>query len=183
MKRSHITFLKAALPLLLFIGFIFLLMSGLGKDPRKIPSPLINKPAPDFTLPTLYNPEKNISKDDLLGQYYLLNVWGSWCPSCRVEHPVIEEIARSGVIPVYGLNWKDEPENAKAWLHQFGNPYTEILVDYEGRTAINFGVYGAPETFVIDQKGIIRHKVVGEITPQIVQNELLPLIRKMEAGQ
>jgi cytochrome c biogenesis protein CcmG/thiol:disulfide interchange protein DsbE len=183
MKRSTSVFLRAILPLVIFIGFVALLMSGIGKNPRLIPSPLIGKPAPEFALPSLHDPQRIIRKQDLLGQYYLLNVWGSWCPSCRVEHPMVSEVARSGMIPVYGLNWKDDPANAKAWLQRFGDPYKDILVDQEGRTAINFGVYGAPESFVIDQKGIIRHKVVGEITPQVVQNELLPLIRKMEAGQ
>ncbi len=183
MKRINPVVIKSLLPLFIFVAFIVLLISGIGKDPSRIPSPLINKPAPEFALPTLYEPDRIVRKQDLLGKYYLLNVWGSWCPSCRVEHPVIMELARSGTIPVYGLNWKDEPENAKAWLLRFGDAYTDILVDYDGRTAIDFGVYGAPESFVIDQKGIIRHKVVGEMTPQIVQNELLPLIKKMETGQ
>ena len=183
MKRSRSVFIKAVLPLVVFVAFVLLLMSGIGKNPRLIPSPLIGKPAPEFALPSLHQPDRVIRKQDLLGQYYLLNVWGSWCPSCRVEHPMVTEVARSGIIPVYGLNWKDEPENAKAWLQRFGDPYRDVLVDYEGRTAIDFGVYGAPESFIIDQKGIIRHKVVGEITPQVVQNELLPLVRKIEAGQ
>lgn len=171
------TVLKALIPLVLFLSLVFLLYNGLGKDTRLLPSALINKPTPQFSLPTLLT-GKTISKESLKGQMYLLNVWASWCPNCRQEHPMVTELARQNIIPVYGLNYKDEAEDAKAWLNQFGNPYTDILVDRQGLVGIDFGVYGAPESFLVDGDGIIRHKIVGELTPQNIQNELLPMIEK-----
>ena len=171
------TVLKALIPLIIFLLLVFLLYNGLGKDPRLLPSALINKPTPQFSLPTLLT-GKIISKQSLKGQMYLLNVWASWCPNCRQEHPMVTEFARQNIIPVYGLNYKDEAQDAKAWLNQFGNPYTDILVDAKGLVGIDFGVYGAPESFLVDGDGIIRHKIVGELTPQNIQNELLPMIEK-----
>jgi len=171
------TVLKALIPLVFFLSLVFLLYNGLGKDTRLLPSALINKPVPQFSLPSLMTGE-TINNETLLGQMYLLNVWASWCPNCRVEHPMIAEFARQNIIPVYGLNYKDENATAKAWLKQFGNPYKDILVDAEGLVGIDFGVYGAPETFLIDAKGIIRHKIVGELNPRNIQNELMPMIEK-----
>ena len=171
------TIVKALIPLVIFLSLVFLLYNGLGKDTRLLPSALIDKPVPQFSLPSLLNDEI-IDNNSLKGQMYLLNVWGSWCPNCRIEHPMVTEFARQNIIPVYGLNYKDEDANAKAWLNQFGNPYTDILVDLDGRVGIDFGVYGAPETFLIDGNGIIRHKIVGELNPQNIQNELLPMIEK-----
>ncbi|WP_395376515.1 DsbE family thiol:disulfide interchange protein [Marinicella sp. W31] len=168
--------LMALIPLLLFGGLFIVLYSGLGKDTTKIPSNLIDKPSPDFNLPTLFTGEM-VSKSDLLGRPYLLNVWGSWCPNCRIEHPLVSQIAESGLIDVYGLNYQDERKNAIRWLNQFGNSYKKILVD-DTSTSIDFGIYGAPETFFIDAEGIIRHKIVGEITPQNLQQEIMPLIEK-----
>jgi cytochrome c biogenesis protein CcmG/thiol:disulfide interchange protein DsbE len=171
------TVIKALIPLIVFLSLITLLYNGLGKDTRLLPSALIGKSVPQFSVPSLLT-GKTINNTTLKGQMYLLNVWASWCPNCRVEHPHVTEFARQNIIPVYGLNYKDEAADANKWLNQFGNPYTDILVDIEGLVGIDFGVYGAPETFLIDAQGIIRHKIVGELNPRNIQNELLPLIKK-----
>lgn len=173
------TVIKALIPLLIFIALVVLLFNGLGKNPRLIPSALIDKPVPEFSVPSLMT-GKTITHQTLKGQMYLLNVWGSWCPNCRLEHPMVTEFARQNIIPVYGLNYKDEDSDARLWLQRFGNPYTDILVDKKGLVGIDFGVYGAPETFLIDKNGIIRHKIVGELNPQNIQNEILPLIQKYQ---
>jgi len=169
------TIFKALIPLVIFLSLIILLYNGLGKNTRLLPSALIGKSVPQFSVPSLMT-GKTINNDSLKGQMYLLNVWASWCPNCRIEHPMITEFVRQNIIPVYGLNYKDENDAANQWLLQFGNPYKDILIDKEGLVGIDFGVYGAPETFLIDAKGIIRHKIVGELNPQNIQNELLPLI-------
>lgn len=170
--------LQRLLPLLAFIALAVLLYAGVRlsgtRDPNALPSPLIDRPAPEFSLPTLHAPEKIVSRADLLGAPYLLNVWGSWCPACRVEHPLIERIAREGKIRVIGFNYKDEPDDAKRWLRQFGDPYSEILVDLDGRSGIQWGVYGAPETFLVDAEGVIRFKHVGPMTPDIYARDILP---------
>jgi len=169
------TIFKALIPLVIFLSLIILLYNGLGKNTRLLPSALIGKSVPQFSVPSLMTGQ-TINNDSLKGQMYLLNVWASWCPNCRIEHPMITEFVRQNIIPVYGLNYKDENDAANQWLLQFGNPYKDILIDKEGLVGIDFGVYGAPETFLIDAKGIIRHKIVGELNPQNIQNELLPLI-------
>ena len=159
--------LRLAFPLAVFLALGGLLWSGIGKDTQLIPSPLIDKPAPEFSLPTLQNGDRQISKQALLGKPYLLNVWGSWCPACRVEHSFITEIARSGLTEVYGLNWKDSRSEALRWLQTFGDPYAANAFDESGRTGIDFGVYGAPETFLIDAGGRILEKHVGPLDPII----------------
>lgn len=173
--------LKLFIPLIVLVLLGATLSWGLreGHDPRHVPSPLIDKPAPDFSLPALNDPERVVSKSDLLGEPYVLNVWGSWCPGCRVEHPLITQIAESGILPVYGLNWKDETSNANRWLARFGDPYVVNLVDHDGGTAIDFGVYGAPETFVIDAKGIVRFKHVGPVTPNVIREQIRPLAERI----
>src|SRR5690606_27859604 len=144
--------------LAIFLVIAFFLWRGLALDPREVPSPLIGKPVPEFRVPVLTDPSKTLAAADLRGQVYLLNVWGSWCVSCRDEHPVLVELARRGRIPIYGLNWKDERASALAWLERFGDPYVASGVDRDGRVAIDFGVYGAPETYLVDREGIIRFK-------------------------
>ena len=170
-------FLKALLPLIIFLSLVLLLYNGLGKNTKLLPSALINKPVPQFSVSSLMTGQV-INNDSLIGQMYLLNVWASWCPNCRVEHPMITEFVRQNIIPVYGLNYKDETTAANSWLKQFGNPYKDILVDSKGLLGIDFGVYGAPETFLVDAKGIIRHKIVGELNARNIQNEILPMIQK-----
>lgn len=172
---------KRFLPLLIFVVLLGFLGVGLSLNPRELPSPLINKPAPSFTLPTLAAPDKTFSPQDLRGKVWMLNVWASWCVACRIEHPVLVEFAKTGAVPVYGLNYKDKREEAIRWLANFGNPYQQSLFDAEGLVGIDFGVYGVPETFVIDQAGVIRLKHTGPVTPEALQKVILPLIRKLGA--
>ncbi len=169
------------IPLALFLVLAGFLLVGLGLDPREVPSPLVGKPAPPFQAAALARPDAVIKRDDLLGKVWLLNVWASWCGACRDEHPVLVEYARRGGVPVYGLNYKDKREDGLGWLKQFGNPYTDSMFDPEGRIGIDYGVYGVPETFVIDKAGTIRYKHIGPITPEVLRNKLEPLLRKLNA--
>ena len=174
--------LKFLLPFLIFAGLAVLLSSGLGKDTRLVPSPLIDKPAPTFDLPSLRDPATRIRSADFAGKPWVLNVWGSWCVECRNEHATLTAFANRDLVPVVGLNWKDEHADATRWLAQFGDPYDAIPVDLEGRIAIDWGVYGAPETFLIDGGGIVRYKHVGPMSRAIVENELVPRIEAMRKG-
>jgi cytochrome c biogenesis protein CcmG/thiol:disulfide interchange protein DsbE len=167
------------LPLALFIGLVIFLAIGLGRDPHEVPSPLINKPAPAFQLPQLHEPAKTFSAQEMRGKVWLLNVWASWCISCREEHPLLLDFARSGAVPLYGLNYKDQRNDAVAWLSELGNPYLLSAVDLDGRVGIDYGVYGAPETYLIDREGVIRFKHVGPLTPEVIQNKILPLARDL----
>ena len=169
------------LPLAVFVVMLGFLVVGLSLKPHEIPSPLIDKPAPAFSLPTLDAPQQNLSAQDLRGKVWILNVWASWCVACRIEHPLLVEFSNTGVVPIYGLNYKDKREDAIAWLNKFGNPYTRSLSDTEGLVGIDFGVYGVPETFVIDKNGIIRLKQIGPVTPEVLRDEILPLVRKLGA--
>ena len=169
------------LPLGLFLVLAFFLALGLKLDPREVPSPLVGKPAPGFQAPALGRPEITVKRDDLLGKVWLLNVWASWCGACRDEHPVLVEFARRKLVPIYGLNYKDKREDGLGGLTQFGNPYTESVFDPEGRIGIDYGVYGVPETFVIDREGVIRYKHIGPITPEVLRDKLEPLLRKLNA--
>ncbi len=173
--------LKFLFPLILFIVVAVFLAMGLSLDPRDIPSALIDKPAPEFNLPILSSPEKTLSKADMAGKVWLLNVWASWCASCRAEHPIFNQLAKKNIVPIIGLNYKDEPWAAKQWLAQLGNPYQVSIMDQEGRTGIDYGVYGVPETFVIDKKGVVRYKHTGAISVNDVQQTLLPLIKQLNA--
>lgn len=169
------------IPLALFIVLVVLLAVGLKLDPKHIPSPFIGKPAPTFDLPILHSPEQHIKTADLKGQVWLLNVWASWCVSCRAEHDVVKRFVDMGMAPVYGLNYKDKPEDAKRWLNALGNPYKASLMDISGDVGIDWGVYGVPETFVIDKKGIVRHKQVGPVTNSIIDEKILPLVQELNA--
>ncbi|HET9821706.1 MAG TPA: DsbE family thiol:disulfide interchange protein [Burkholderiaceae bacterium] len=154
---------------------------GLKLNPREVPSPLIDKPAPAFSLPRLDEPGQRLGRDDLRGQVWLLNVWASWCVACREEHPLLVEFARRKLVPIYGLNYKDQRPDAQRWLANFGNPYTASVSDLDGKVGIDFGVYGVPETFVIDKGGTIRFKQIGPITPEVLKDRIEPLIRKLQA--
>lgn len=177
--------MKRLLPLIIFILLALLLGFGLKNADQKslIPSPLIDKPAPEFNLPLVGKPGEFVSKADLLGTSYLLNVWASWCVACRQEHAFINEISRSGLIPVYGLNLKDETADATGWLRQFGNPYAINMADRDGRVSIDFGVYGAPETFIIDTQGRVRYKHVGVVDQHILEQEIKPIVATLNAEQ
>lgn len=173
--------LKYIVPLVLFIVMAVFLGLGLKLKPSEIPSPFINKPAPAFFAPQLDAPEKKLAPADFKGKVWLFNVWASWCVSCRAEHPVLNELAKQQVADIVGLNYKDVPDNARTWLARLGNPYTVSIMDQDGRIGIDWGVYGVPETFVIDKKGVIRHKHTGPVTSEDVQTILLPLIAKLQA--
>jgi len=171
---------KFYLPLAGFALLVMLFAVGLTLDPSKVPSPLIGKPAPSFSLPTLADPNKSFSNADMLGQVWLMNVWASWCPTCRQEHPVISAYTkRPDAVPVVGLNWRDKREDGLRWLRLFGNPYLVSVYDSDGRVGIDFGVYGAPETFLIDRAGIIRFKWIGAVTPEVLEKEILPRIAEL----
>lgn len=167
------------LPLAVFIVLVAFLAIGLNLNPREVPSPLIGKPAPAFTLPQLHRPQASFSPGEMRGQVWLLNVWASWCVSCRQEHPLLVELAKKGIVPIYGLNYKDPREDALRWLGQYGDPYVLSVVDAEGRIGIDYGVYGVPETYVIDKAGIIRHKHIGPVTQEVLEKTILPLVAEL----
>jgi len=171
--------LRFLLPLAIFLAIAFFLWKGLALNPRDVPSPLIGKKVPAFSVPLLNDASKVLSDADLRGKVYLLNVWGSWCVSCREEHPVLVELAKKGTIPIYGLNWKDKQADATAWLARYGDPYVASGVDRDGKVAIDFGVYGAPETYLIDRDGVIRYKQTGPLTLQIIEQKIMPLVASM----
>ena len=168
-------------PLGIFIVLVVFLAVGLRLDPREVPSPLVGKPAPDFSAPALMEPGRVIRKQDMLGQVWMLNVFASWCVACREEHPILVAYSRNGGVPLIGLNYKDKREDGKAWLAKLGNPYKDIVFDGDGRIGINFGVYGVPETFVIDKAGVIRYKQIGPVTPEALRDKIEPLLRQLNA--
>ncbi|ASF47788.1 DsbE family thiol:disulfide interchange protein [Methylovulum psychrotolerans] len=173
--------LKYILPLILFIVMAVFLAIGLNLKPNDIPSPLLDKPAPSFTAPKLQAPQEKLSTSDLKGQVWLFNVWASWCVSCRAEHPVLNGLAQHKAVTLIGLNYKDDPAAAQGWLGSLGNPYTISIMDQDGRIGLDWGVYGVPETFVMDKKGIVRYKHTGPVTVDDVQQIFLPLIAKLQA--
>jgi len=179
MKTSSVKFF---LPILIFATLVGTFYAGLYNDPTLVHSPLIGKPAPAFDLPSLHDPDKRITREDLLGQVSLVNVWASWCPGCAQEHAMLLQIAEQGQVPILGLDWKDTDQAAKQWLQQRGNPYVEVAVDRDNITGINWGVYGAPETFLIDQNGIIQYKHIGPLTQEIWEQEFLPRIRNAQGN-
>jgi cytochrome c biogenesis protein CcmG/thiol:disulfide interchange protein DsbE len=174
MKKRYVL-----LPLAAFVVLTGFLAAGLRHDPHEIPSPLINKPAPAFNLPTLAAPEQRFGPADMKGKVWMLNVWASWCVSCREEHPVLLDFSRTHEVPLVGLDYKDTPAEARQWLSQFGDPYSLVAVDADGRVGIDYGVYGVPETYVIDQRGVIVHKHIGPISPEVLETEIRPLLKKL----
>jgi len=173
--------LKYAIPLVVFVGLAIFFAVGLTHDPREIPSPFIDKPAPPFKLEQLHEASRAFAPEDMKGKVWMLNVWASWCVSCRVEHPLLVDMSRKNLVPIVGLNYKDKREDGVAWLAKFGNPYALSAYDNEGRVGIDYGVYGVPETFVIDKAGVIRYKQIGPITPEALEKTILPLIKKLSA--
>jgi len=173
--------LKYIIPLVLFIALAIFLAMGLNLKPNEIPSPLLNKPAPTFSAPKLSAVNEKLSPADLKGKVWLFNVWASWCVSCRAEHPILNQFAKQQAAIIVGLNYKDDPEAAKGWLATLGNPYNDSVMDADGRIGIDWGVYGVPETFVIDKQGIVRYKHTGPVTEEDVDKIFLPLIAKLQA--
>ena len=174
--------LRPFIPLIIFIVMAIFLGIGLTLDPREVPSPLINKASPAFSLPRLHTPDKTLSRADIAGKVALFNVWASWCVACRQEHGFLIELAKQNIVPIYGLNYKDRREDAKQWLIQNGgNPYNASAFDEDGRVGIDWGVYGVPETFVLDKKGIIRYKQIGPVNYQNWTKTILPLIKQLQA--
>jgi len=171
---------KTLIPLALFIVLVVFLAIGLTRDPHEIPSPLINKPAPQFQTARLDAPDQTFSSKDMLGKVWLLNTWASWCVACRVEHPLLMEYAKAKLVPIIGLDYKDKDDEGQRWLSRFGNPYDLAIVDRDGRIGIEFGVYGVPETFVIDKTGVIRYKQIGPITEQAWNEKIAPLVRELQ---
>ena len=172
--------MRFILPLVVFLVLAGFLYKGLSLNPREVPSPFIDKPAPAFTLPQLHQADKTFSPAEMKGKVWLFNLWADWCVSCKEEHPVLMEFARQNIVPIIGLDYKDKREKAEDWLNKGGNPYVLNVFDAEGRIGIDYGVTGVPETFVIDKQGIIRDKIIGMVTPANLQERILPLIRKLE---
>lgn len=172
--------LRFLLPLGVFAALVILLGIGLKLDPREVPSPLIGKAAPHFVLPRLHDPRQTFSESDMRGKVWLLNVWASWCVSCRDEHRELIALAQTGAVPIVGLNYKDEREAGIAWLARLGNPYYLSAYDVDGRVGIDYGVYGVPETYLIDKRGVIRYKRIGVVTPAVVKEKILPLVAALE---
>ena len=167
------------LPLILFVVLVTFLLVGLRRDPHEVPSPLINKSAPDFQLPQLQQASATFSAREMRGKVWLLNFWGTWCVACREEHPLLVQYAKTGAVPIYGVDYKDERTAALQWLDEFGYPYTLTAFDVDGRISIDYGVYGAPESYLIDRNGVIRFKQIGPITEDVWQNKILPLAQKL----
>ena len=174
--------LRFIIPLAVFLVLAGFLAAGLKLDPREVPSPLIGKPAPAFTLARLDDAATSIRRDDMLGKVWMLNVWASWCVTCREEHPQLLELSRAKVLPILGLNYKDKRQDGLDWLARFGDPYTASVFDADGRVGIDFGVYAVPETFVMDKQGVIRFKHIGAVTPEIVQGKIIPLVKGLNDG-
>jgi len=173
---KHVRYL---VPMGILLVLLYFLRAGLNLNPKEVPSPLIGKPAPAFALPRLDQPAQQISTADLRGQVWMLNVWASWCVACRQEHPLLVQYSKQSKVPIYGLNYKDERAAGLKWLSDFGNPYTVSVSDRDGRVGIDFGVYGVPETFVIDKEGIIRYKQIGPLTPEVLRDTIEPLLRQL----
>lgn len=171
---------KALIPLAIFVVLLIFLAIGLTRDPHEIPSPLIGKPAPAFTAPVLAGAGQQFAAQDMLGQVWLLNTWASWCVACQQEHPLLVELAKTKLLPIVGLDYKDKDADGLKWLSRHGNPYDIAITDKDGRIGIDFGVYGVPESFLIDKTGIIRHKQIGPFTEQAIKDTLLPLVRELQ---
>lgn len=168
------------LPFGIFLVLAAFLWIGLGLNPREVPSPLIDKPAPAFSLPQLHEPARSLTPQDMRGKVWVFNVWASWCVACLEEHPLMVELSKRDVVPIIGLNYKDGREEALAWLGKHGNPYTLSARDANGAVGIDYGVYGVPETYVIDKEGVIRFKRVGPVTPKVLEEQILPLVKRLQ---
>lgn len=171
---------KAMIPLGIFLVLVVFLAIGLTRDPHEVPSPLINKAAPAFTTTRLQAADQPFSAKDMLGQVWLLNTWASWCVACRQEHPVLMEFAKTKTLPIVGLDYKDKETDGLKWLARFGNPYDITVTDKDGRIGIDYGVYGVPESFLIDKTGVIRYKQIGPVTEEALRDKIIPLVRELQ---
>jgi len=172
--------LKFIVPLVVFLGLAAFLAVGLTRDPREIPSPFIGKAAPGFKLEQLADEKLAFTPDEMKGKVWLLNVWASWCVACRVEHPLLVQMSKQKTVPIVGLNYKDKRDEGLQWLRKHGDPYSLSAYDVDGKVGIDYGVYGVPETFVIDKQGVIRYKQIGPITPEALEKKIMPLVRKLD---
>ena len=170
------------LPLLVALVVGVVLFAGIGKDPTKLESALVGKQVPEFSLRDLHNPDAMLDQSLFRGQVSLLNVWGTWCPACKDEHDDLMWLAEEKGVNIIGLNYKDDPDDARRWLAQFGNPYSHSMVDRDGRMGIHWGVYGVPETFVVDSQGVVRHKHIGPLSLQDLTEDILPLVKQLREG-
>ncbi len=173
--------MRFILPLVIFLVLSVFLYMGLGRDTREVPSPLVGKPAPAFMLPMLHDAEKKFSPQDMQGQVWLLNVWASWCGACKDEHPLLMQLSRQNIVPIVGLDYKDKIEDGIATLQKAGDPYTFTIADADGKVGFDYGVYGVPETYVIDKQGVIRFKLIGAVTQQNLKEVILPLVKELQA--
>ena len=173
--------LKFVIPLAVFVVLAAFLAVGLTRDPREVPSPFIGKPAPAFRLEQLHDASVAFAPEEMKGKVWMLNVWASWCVSCRVEHPLLVELSRRGTVPIVGLDYKDKRDDGREWLAKFGNPYALSAFDVDGKVGIDYGVYGVPETFVIDRQGVIRYKQIGPLTKEALEEKILPLLKRLGA--
>jgi cytochrome c biogenesis protein CcmG/thiol:disulfide interchange protein DsbE len=171
--------LKFVIPLVVFLALAAFLAVGLTRDPREIPSPFIGRAAPGFKLEQLADASAAFTPEEMKGKVWLLNVWASWCVACRVEHPLLVEMSKQKAVPIVGLNYKDKRDEGLQWLRRFGDPYSLSAYDVDGKVGIDYGVYGVPETFVIDKQGVIRYKQIGPITPEALEKKIMPLVRKL----
>lgn len=168
------------LPFAIFAVVVGFLAVGLTLNPREVPSPLVGRSVPDFSLPQLHEPDKAFSPKEMRGHVWLFNVWASWCSGCQEEHPVLMKLAKEGEVPIYGMDYKDRRDEALTWLRRHGNPYPITAVDESGRVGIDYGVYGVPETYVIDKAGVIRYKQIGPVDADTLQQKILPLVRELQ---
>jgi cytochrome c biogenesis protein CcmG/thiol:disulfide interchange protein DsbE len=173
--------MRFILPFVIFLVLAGFLLKGLDLNPREVDSPLIGKPAPAFVLPQLHQPEKSFSPKEMEGKVWLLNVWASWCGACKDEHPVLMELSRKNMVPIVGLDYKDKREDGEAVLHKAGDPYTLTAVDADGKVGFDYGVYGVPETYIIDKQGVIQYKLIGVLTPQNLRDTILPRVAELQA--
>lgn len=172
--------MRFILPLVIFLVLSVFLYLGLGRDTREVPSPLVGKPAPAFVLPQLQESDRQFSPVEMQGQVWLLNVWASWCGACKDEHPLLMDLSARNIVPIVGLDYKDKRQDGLATLSNAGNPYTLVIADADGKVGFDYGVYGVPETYVIDKKGIIKYKLIGPLTPQNLREKILPLVTELQ---
>ncbi len=172
--------MRFILPFIIFVVLSVFLYKGLGRDTREVPSPLVGKAAPAFVLPLLHEPSTQFSPEQMKGKVWLLNVWASWCGACKDEHPILMELSRQNIVPLVGLDYKDKREDGEATLKKAGDPYTLVISDADGKVGFDYGVYGVPETYVIDKKGMIAYKLIGAVTPQNLQETILPLVAELQ---